>query len=78
MCLAQGPQRSDAGTIVHVPYGTIVHVPYTMLGYVIIIPWTVRGDYPRALASGLPDVQVNKHGITILYHVKYQCRNCTS
>ena len=28
----------------------------------------VRGDNPRALASGLPYVQVDKHGITILYH----------
>ena len=37
----------------------------------------VRGDNPRALASGLSYVQVDKHGITILYHL-YQCRNCTS
>ena len=29
----------------------------------------VRGDNPRALASGLSYVQVNKHGITILYHL---------
>ena len=31
--------------------------------------WSVRGDDPRALASGLfyMYVQVNKHGITILY-----------
>ena len=28
---------------------------------------TVRGDNPRALASGLSYVQVDKHGITILY-----------
>ena len=27
----------------------------------------VRGDNPRALASGLFYVQVDKHGITILY-----------
>ena len=27
----------------------------------------VRGDNPRALASGLSYVQVDKHGITILY-----------
>ena len=32
----------------------------------------VRGDNPRALASGLYYVQVDKHGITILYHL-YQC-----
>ena len=33
----------------------------------------VRGDNPRALASGLSYVQVDKHGITILYHL-HQCR----
>ena len=27
----------------------------------------VRGDYPRALASGLSYVQVDKHGITFFY-----------
>ena len=32
----------------------------------------VRGDNPRALASGLSCVQVDKHGITILYHL-HQC-----
>ena len=37
----------------------------------------VRGDNPQALASGLSYVQVDKHGITILYHL-YQCRPCTS
>ena len=37
----------------------------------------VRGDNPRALASGLSYVHVDKHGITILYHL-YQCRPCTS
>ena len=37
----------------------------------------VRGDNPRALASGLSYVQVDKHGITILYH-HHQCRPCTS
>ena len=29
----------------------------------------VRGDNPRALASGLSYVQVDKHGITIIYHL---------
>ena len=29
----------------------------------------VRGDNPRALASGLSYLQVDKHGITILYHL---------
>ena len=37
----------------------------------------MRGDNPRALASGLSYVQVDKHGITILYHL-HQCRPCTS
>ena len=37
----------------------------------------VRGDNPRALARGLSYVQVDKHGITILYH-QHQCRSCTS
>ena len=37
----------------------------------------VRGDNPRALASGLSYVEVDKHGITILYHL-HQCRPCTS
>ena len=37
----------------------------------------VRGDNPRALASGLSYVQVDKHGIIILYHL-HQCRPCTS
>ena len=37
----------------------------------------VRGDNPRALASGLSYVQVDKRGINILYHL-HQCRPCTS
>ena len=37
----------------------------------------VRGDNPRALASGISYVQVDTHGITILYHL-HQCRPCTS
>ena len=28
----------------------------------------VRGDNPRALASGLSFIQVDKHGVTIIYH----------
>ena len=34
-------------------------------------------DNPRALASGLSYVQVDKQGKTILYHL-HQCRPCTS
>ena len=37
----------------------------------------VRGDNPRALASGLSYVEMDKHGIPILYHL-HQCRPCTS
>ena len=37
----------------------------------------VRGDNPRALASGLSYVQVDKYGITIVYH-QNQCRPYTS
>ena len=32
----------------------------------------VRGDNPRALASGLSYVHVDKHGVTILYYL-HQC-----
>ena len=32
----------------------------------------LRGDNPRALASGLSYVQVDKHGITILYHLHHE------
>ena len=38
---------------------------------------SVRGDDPRALASRLSYVQVDKHGITILYHL-HQCTPRTS
>ena len=37
----------------------------------------VRGDSPRALVSGLSYEQVDKHGITILYHLN-ECRLSTS
>ena len=37
----------------------------------------VRGENPRALASGLSYVQVDKHGTTILHHL-HQCIPCTS
>ena len=32
----------------------------------------VRGDNPRVLVSGLSNIQVDKHCITILYHL-HQC-----
>ena len=34
----------------------------------------VRGDNPRALASGLSPIQVDSHGITVSYHM-YKCRS---
>ena len=37
----------------------------------------VCGDNPRTLANGLSYIQVDNHGITILYHL-HQCRPCTS
>ena len=37
----------------------------------------VRGDNPRAFSIGLSYVQVDKHGITILYHL-HEGRPCTS
>ena len=37
----------------------------------------IRGDNPLALASGLSYVEVDKHGINILYHL-HQCVPCTS
>ena len=33
----------------------------------------VHGDNPQALESGLSYIQVDKHGITILYHLGYIC-----
>ena len=44
-----------------------------------VIPWVVSlyVERPRALASALSNVQVDKHGIPILYHL-HQCRPCTS
>ena len=48
----------------------------TSNSYIMVCP-PVRGDNPRALASGLSYVQVNKHGIIILYHL-HLCRPCTS
>ena len=38
---------------------------------------SVRGDYPQALASELSYVQVDNHGMIIVYHL-HQCRPCTS
>ena len=50
----------------HTPEPSVLSNSYTM-GCPL-----VRGDNPRALASGLSYVQVDKHGITILCHL-HQC-----
>ena len=58
---------------------SIFHWPRLNNSYTMGCP-PVRGDNPRALApSGLSYVQVDTHGITILYHL-HQCiyRPCTS
>ena len=44
---------------------------------ITIVCLSVRGDNPRALASGLSYVKVDKHSITIFYHL-HQCRPCIS
>ena len=50
-----------------------------VIGIIISLEWWLRystmgcqhvcGDNTRALASGLSYVQIDKHGITILYHL---------
>ena len=45
-------------------------------GYTMACP-PVRGDNPRALASGLSYVQVDNYSFNILYHL-HQFRPCTS
>ena len=60
--------------------GTSTHQYSNYQDYVIVISWVVRlyvEIISRALARGLSYVQVDKHGITILYHL-HQCRPCTS
>ena len=60
----------------HCPALHFLQKPCLCNSYTMACP-PVRGDNPRALASGLSYVQVDKHGITILYHL-HQCRPCTS
>ena len=58
-----------------------LHCPLRLLGYgepesfIVCLP--VRGDNPRALASGLSPVQATNHCITILYlhHVAIETRH---
>ena len=57
--------------------GEIVYIlDHTSNSYTMGCP-PVRGDNPRALASGLSYVQVDKHSITILYHL-HPYRSCKS
>ena len=58
------------------PFANVTLTLCVSWGYTMGCP-PVRGDNPRALASGLSYVQAGKHGITILYHL-HQCRPCTS
>ena len=57
-------------------YFPTLHNDEICISYTMLYP-PVRGDNPRALASGLSYVQVKKnHGISSLYHL-HQCRPCT-
>ena len=62
--------------------GSILKVHIYLISRLICNSYTigcppVRGDNPRALASGLSNVQAYNHGISILYHL-HQCIPCTS
>ena len=70
------PRKDEVGTENHnSPLVFLSHWPLRN-SYTMGCP-PVRGDNPRALASGLSYIQVDKHGITILYQL-HQCRPCTS
>ena len=79
MCHAQGHNAASQWRFVGGPklalFNTTLAVA-TSHSYTMGCP-PVRGDNPRALASGLSYVQVDKHGITFLYHL-HQRRPCTS
>ena len=64
---------SEAQTLKHSTTATALL--FTFIEVMGCLP--VRGDNPQALASGLSCVQVDKHGITILYQL-HQCRPCTT
>ena len=46
----------------------VVIILSSCYSYTVVCP-PVRGDNPRALASGLSYVHAGKHGITILCHL---------
>ena len=74
MCTGDaGPEQS---LVLFPKLSTVTYLFISCNSYTMGCP-PVRGDNPRALASGLSYVQVDKHGITILYHL-YQCRPCIS
>ena len=73
------PSGGCANGFIRVPGGRksfISLLPCLCNSYTMGCP-PVCGDNPRALASGLSYVQMDKHGITISYHL-HQCRPCTS
>ena len=72
----QGPPIQIAALKGRCVTGKFYHDKVLSNSYTMCCP-PVRGDNPRALASGLSYVQVDKHGITILYHPR-QCTPCTS
>ena len=72
----------QSDTAAHSLTKSIISLRYSVFfKYVIVIPWIVRLYVgilnPRVLASGLSYVQVDKHGVTILYHL-HQCTLGTS
>ena len=50
---------------------TLASLVTSCRSYTIVCP-PVRGDNPRALASGLFPVQVDNHGITNLYYISVE------
>ena len=88
-CTVERIDRDICGKLFSIIESTTVHICFPVLpgdhgnrskvlsnSYTMGCP-PVRGDNPRAIASGLSYVQLDKHGITILYHL-HQCRPCTS
>ena len=63
-CQSYGPTLAKLSGSAH-GFGSITQICNS---YIMACP-PVRGDNPQALASGLSYVQVDKHGMTILYHL---------
>ena len=60
--------------MVYIKHKPLLSYDVTSNSYTMGCP-PVLGDNPRALASGLSYVQVEKHGITILYHIRGLVKN---